>query len=43
MKKTLENISFDWRLGIEEEDGHNEVDGLVNKIRSEESNPVDIQ
>ena len=32
LKKTLESISFDRRRGIEEEDGHNEVDKLVNKI-----------
>ena len=32
LKKTLESISFDRRRGIEEEDGHKEVDALVNKI-----------
>jgi hypothetical protein len=32
LKKTLECISFDRRRGIEEEDGHNEVDALVNRI-----------
>ena len=32
LKKTLESISFDRRRGIEEEDGHNEVDALVSKI-----------
>ena len=32
LKKTLESISFDRRRGIEEEDGHNEVDALVNRI-----------
>ena len=32
LKKTLESISFDRRRGIEEDDGHNEVDALVNKI-----------
>ena len=32
LKKTFESISFDRRRGIEEEDGHNEVDALVNKI-----------
>jgi len=32
LKKTFESISFDRRRGIEEEDGHNEVDKLVNKI-----------
>ncbi len=32
LKKTLESISFDHRRGIEEEDGHNEVEALVNKI-----------
>ena len=32
LKKTFESISFDRRRGIEEDDGHNEVDALVNKI-----------
>jgi hypothetical protein len=32
LKKTLESISFERRRGLEEEDGHNEVDTLVNKI-----------
>ncbi len=32
LKKTLESISFDRRRGIEEDDGHNEIDALVNKI-----------
>ena len=32
LKKTFESISFDRRRGIEEEDGHDEVDALVNKI-----------
>ena len=32
LKKTLESISFDRRRGIEEDDGHKEVDELVNKI-----------
>ena len=32
LKKTFESISFDHRRGIEEDDGHNEVDALVNKI-----------
>jgi hypothetical protein len=32
LKKTLESISFDRRRGIEEEDGHSEVDTLVNRI-----------
>ena len=32
LKKTLESISFSRRRGIEEEDGHNEVDVLVNKM-----------
>jgi hypothetical protein len=32
LKKTLESISFDRRRGIEEDDGHNEVDALVNRI-----------
>ena len=31
LKKTLESISFDRRRGIEKEDGHKEVDALVNK------------
>ena len=45
LKKTFESISFDRRRGIEEEDGHNEVDELVNKITaaSAEVEPVDIQ
>ena len=32
LKKTLESISFDRRRGIEEEDGHKEVDVLVKKL-----------
>ena len=32
LKKTLESISFDRRRGIEEDDGHYEVEALVNKI-----------
>ena len=32
LKKTLESISFTRRRGIEEDDGHNEVDSLVSKI-----------
>ena len=32
LKKTLESISFDRRRGLEEDDGHNEVDALVSKI-----------
>ncbi len=32
LKKTLESISFERRRGLEEEDGHNEVDILVNKF-----------
>jgi len=32
LKKTFESISFDRRRGIEEEDGHNQVDELVSKI-----------
>ena len=44
LKKTFESISFDRRRGIEEEDGHNEVDVLVSKIvgTSTEANPVSI-
>ncbi len=32
LKKTLESISFEQRRDLEEEDEHNEVDTLVNKI-----------
>jgi hypothetical protein len=32
LKKTLESISFERRRGLEEEDGHNEVNILVTKI-----------
>ncbi len=32
LKKTLESISFERRKGLEEEDSHNEVVTLVNKI-----------
>jgi hypothetical protein len=32
LKKTFESISFDRRRGLEEEDGHNEVDALVSRI-----------
>ena len=44
LKKTFESISFDRRRGIEEEDGHNEVDTLVRKIveMPSEVNPVII-
>ena len=44
LKKTLESISLDRRRGIEEEDGHNEVEVLVSKIAeaSTEVNPVSI-
>ena len=45
LKKTFESISFDRRRGIEEDDGHNEVDVLVNKITlaSEEVKSNEIQ
>ena len=32
LKKTFESISFDRRRGIEKDDGHNEVNILLNKI-----------
>ena len=32
LKKTFESISFERRRGLEEEDGYNEVDKLVNKM-----------
>ncbi|KAL4720527.1 hypothetical protein ACJJTC_010844 [Scirpophaga incertulas] len=32
LKKTLESISFERRHGLEEDDGHNEVEALVSKI-----------
>ena len=32
LKKTFESISFDRRRGIEEEDGHKEVEVLANRI-----------
>ncbi|KAL4721565.1 hypothetical protein ACJJTC_000393 [Scirpophaga incertulas] len=32
LKKTLESISFERRHGLEEDDGHNEVEALVTKI-----------
>ena len=45
LKKTFESISFDRRRGIEEEDGHIEVDALVTKIAEtpSEVNPVVVQ
>jgi hypothetical protein len=45
LKKTLESISFDRRRGIEEEDGHNEVEELINKMvdNPEVINPVNAQ
>ena len=35
LKKTFESFSFDRRRGIEEEDGHEEVEELVSKIAEE--------
>ena len=32
LKKTLESISFDRRRGLEEEDGHNDVEVLMSKL-----------
>lgn len=45
LKKTFESISFERRRGIEEEDGHNQVDELVSKITETpaEVKPVVIQ
>jgi len=45
LKKTFESISFERRRGLEEEDGHNEVDELVSKITAEplEVKPAVIQ
>ena len=34
LKKTFESISFERRRGLEEEDGHNEVEVLVSKIEA---------
>ncbi len=45
LKKTFESISFDRRRGIEEDDGHRELDDLVSKIAvaATEVKPVVIQ
>ena len=40
LKKTFESVSFERRRGLEEEDGHNEVDELVSKITSE---PLEVK
>ena len=36
LKKTLESISFERRRGLEEEDGHNEVEVLVSLMEAPE-------
>ena len=41
LKKTLESISFERRRGLEEEDGHNEINELVSKIAVAKVEPVD--
>lgn len=45
LKKTFESISLERRRGLEEEDGHNEVEVLVSRIAGDPSriNPIDTQ
>jgi len=45
LKKTFESISFDRRRGLEEEDGHNEVEALVSRIAEIQTvvNPEETQ